>query len=222
MKVMVFDLDDTLYDEMSYVRSGFHAVAVELARQYKQDSCKLFQVMWNHLQRHGRGTVFDAALEAIGRRNKINVRQCVSVYRQHQPQLTLYDDAEHILSYLEKKSIPIYIVTDGNKIVQYNKIRSLNLESRMRKCFITHRHSIKYSKPSPYCFHKIVQIEKVEPQDIVYVGDNIAKDFVGIKPLGFETVRVMRGSYISLVREEKFHARYEVNSLMELKKLYTF
>jgi putative hydrolase of the HAD superfamily len=33
--VLIFDLDDTLYDEMSYVKSGFNAVAFHLSYLFK-------------------------------------------------------------------------------------------------------------------------------------------------------------------------------------------
>jgi putative hydrolase of the HAD superfamily len=33
--IIVFDLDDTLYEEITYVRSGFKAVANYLSKNYK-------------------------------------------------------------------------------------------------------------------------------------------------------------------------------------------
>jgi FMN phosphatase YigB (HAD superfamily) len=35
--ILVFDLDDTLYDELSYVHSGFRVVAAYIADQFKAD-----------------------------------------------------------------------------------------------------------------------------------------------------------------------------------------
>ena len=34
--IIVFDLDDTLYEEITYVRSGFKAVASYLSQTYKK------------------------------------------------------------------------------------------------------------------------------------------------------------------------------------------
>ncbi|MFD2116973.1 HAD family hydrolase [Paenibacillus yanchengensis] len=222
MKVVVFDLDDTLYDELTYVRSGFRAVANSLAVRYGADANELSELMWNTMISKGRGKVFDVALASIQQLTKENVKYCVIVYRKHEPEkLELFEDAQIMLGRLEAHQVPRYIVTDGNKLVQYRKIKALQLEERVNKYFITHRFGLKHSKPSPYCFNKIAQLEGVEPSDIVYVGDNIAKDFVGIKELGFQTVRILRGSYISLERSEEYHAHHDIHSLLELSKIYS-
>jgi putative hydrolase of the HAD superfamily len=48
------------------------------------------------------------------------------------------------------------------------------------------------------------------------VGDNVKKDFVGIKPLGFNTVRVLRGNYAHYVADEAHEAARIIQSLDEL------
>jgi putative hydrolase of the HAD superfamily len=107
-------------------------------------------------------------------------------------------------------------VTDGNKIVQHKKIIALGLENMVKKYFISYRHGLKHSKPSPYCFLKIAQLEKSDPDKIIYIGDNVNKDFVGIKPLGFKTLRVLTGQHSGISKEKEFEADYTINSLKEL------
>ena len=109
-----------------------------------------------------------------------------------------------------------YIVTDGNKLVQLNKIKALGLEKFMKKCFLTSNYGLKNVKPSPYCFLKICNIENVEPKEVVYVGDDPNKDFVGIKPLGFQTVRLLKGRYKNLIKPKKYQSDIVINSLREL------
>jgi putative hydrolase of the HAD superfamily len=221
MKAVVFDLDDTLYDELTYVRSGFGAVASYLAARYEADASFFMNIMWNTMLDNGRGKVFDTALESIQQRTRTNVNNCITIYRLHQPQhLELYTDAEVVLRFLEDKQIPRYVVTDGNKLVQHRKLQALQLEQRMNKCFITHRYGVKHSKPSPYCFNKIAEIEKVDPSEVVYIGDNVSKDFVGIKPLGFQTARIMRGSYASLERPYEYQADVNLQYLTEIIDYY--
>ena len=132
----------------------------------------------------------------------------------HKPKIQLYPEADTCLNRL--CNYPIYIVTDGNKMVQENKLRALNLLSRVNFCYITHRYGVKNSKPSPYCFLKICERERVSPKDVIYIGDNPHKDFVGIKPLGFNTIRVRKGQYRDLIKPEKFEANYQIESLTEL------
>ncbi|VBB05512.1 Hypothetical protein LUCI_0722 [Lucifera butyrica] len=213
MAVVVFDLDDTLYDELTYVRSGFRAVAQFLQRSWNLPAEPCYQRLVMRLA-GGRGSIFDDVLQEFGVYSRKNVRQCLSVYRRHQPEICLFPAAEDCLRWLAP--FPLYIVTDGNKLVQHNKIIALGLKERVRHCYITHRYGIKNAKPSPYCFWKICEREQVDPGQVIYVADNPRKDFVGIKPLGFKTVRILQGQYKDLVLEERFEARWRIQSLTGL------
>src|SRR5437016_1407633 len=112
--ILIFDLDHTLYDEFDFVRGGLRAVAEHLSPLLQAPAPELYEEMWNLLQKEGRGSVFDETLRAYGKLSKANVARCLAIYRLHKPSLTLYPDAERCLSRF--KSIPLYIVTDGNKI----------------------------------------------------------------------------------------------------------
>lgn len=212
--ICVFDLDDTLYEEITFVRSGFHAVANYLSHKHGVSSDEAFQLMWRTLEEKGRGYVFDEVLQYYGLKTQNNVRKSLSVYRLHNPKIRLLPDADQVL-----KQIPLaktYIVTDGNKLVQHQKIMALGLYPRVKKCFITYRYGRIHSKPSSYCFQKISHMESCSPTDIVYIGDNPNKDFVGIKSLGFRTIQVKRGPYQDLRLSNEYHAEAEVNSLLEV------
>lgn len=221
MPVIVFDLDDTLYDEMTYVTSGFRAVAEFLEPITGTPEDILYQEMMSVLSREGRGQVFDAVLRDHGCHNKSLARKCVSVYRAHRPSIRLFRDAERLLNALA--SYPIYIVTDGNKHVQFRKLEALALldHPNIRGCYITRRFGIRNEKPSPHCFHLICQREGVDPSEVVYIGDNPNKDFVGIKPLGFRTIRVVRGSHAAVRRMSEFEAELTVSDLTGLDRVFT-
>jgi len=217
MKVVVFDLDDTLYDELTFVRSGFRAVARDLAPLLGASEQELFDRMWNVLMRDGRGAVFDAVVAAYcGRPVKRLVRRALSVYRRHEPDIALSEDAEDVLERLRREGTPVYVVTDGNKLVQARKIKALGLEGRVNGVYVTHRYGIRRAKPSPYCFLKIRDRERAASRDIVYVGDNPNKDFVGIKPLGFRTVRIRRGPWRDAAPPAECEAEAVIEDLREL------
>jgi len=220
MPVIVFDLDDTLYDEMTFVHSGFRAVAAFLEERKGIPSDQSYADMLERLERDGRGKVFDAVLRKHRCFSKYMARQCVSVYRAHQPDIKLLPDAERALESLGGL-YPLYIVTDGNKHVQWNKLKALGLAGHphIRRCFVTRRFGIRHEKPSPYCFGLICRAERTEPRDVIYIGDNPNKDFVGIKPLGYRTVRVQRGSYAGLRKSAEYEAEYEIDDLTQLADL---
>jgi|SRR6185437_3512501 len=214
--ILVFDLDDTLYDEITFVKSGFRAVAEYLHKQFGVSLSESYEFMLADLAKNGRGKIFNNVLQKYGLENKGNITKCLTIYRTHIPDITLTADAENCLSRF--KIYSKYIVTDGNKVVQHNKIKALGLYSRFKKCFITHRYGVKNSKPSPYCFLKICELEKVSPPEVVYIGDNPKKDFVNIKTLGFKTIRIYKGEHKDLVVEKSFDADYKINSLDEINE----
>ncbi|MCM8810935.1 MAG: HAD family hydrolase [Candidatus Omnitrophica bacterium] len=212
--IIVLDLDDTLYDELSFVKSGFRAVSEYLYRKFSINPKKSFLFMCKKLKTDGRGRIFDDLLIKYGIYTKKEVLECIKIYRHHQPKISLFPDAKKFLKKFNK--YPIYIVTDGNKIVQRNKIKALGLDKKAVFCYITNSYGKKAVKPSPYCFLKICKREKVSPKKVVYIGDNPYKDFVGIKKLGFKTIRIIRGQYKDVVLDDKFEADYKFNSLLEI------
>jgi len=211
--ILVFDLEDTLYDELSFVNSGFHAVAQFVAREWQVGAVEVYTYMRNRLS-FGRGHIFDDMLSHLRIYSRRAVRQCLSVYRLHQPDIQLYPGADACLANFREHSL--YIVTDGNKLVQQSKIKALGLADRVHRCLVTHRFGVCHAKPSPYCFLKICEWEKVEPQHVVYIADNPNKDFVGIKPLGFKTVRVLTGQYAQVIKSPTYEASFTIHSLTEL------
>lgn len=212
--ILVFDLDDTLYDEITYVHSGFRTVSRYTEVRWGLNARHCYQLLLKTLDAEGRGKVFDTVLRHYGIATKTSVRECVSVYRSHQPVIQLYKSADKCLNRYRRSRK--YLVTDGNKLVQSKKVQALGIASEFRRVMITHRYGLSRAKPSPYCFEKIVRIEQVKPEGVVYIGDNPAKDFVGIKPLGFKTIRVLTGAHKDIFRESQYEAHKTVRSLDEI------
>jgi len=216
--ILIFDLDDTLYDEMSFVRSGFHAVATHAQREWGWDTDDSNKVMLDILECHGRGAVFDHWLSRHQANRPSTVKDCVRIYRHHTPHIRLFDCAGELLKSL-KSAHRLYIVTDGHKLVQANKVAALGLDDRIEKAYITHRYGIQHAKPSAHCFELIKNREACRWSDMAYVGDNPAKDFVGLNPLGVHTIRVLTGSYKEVEAQHGYDARHTLPTLEHLGSL---
>lgn len=211
--IIVFDLDDVLYEEKSFYYSGIDAIVNFISNEYNIPKNKILIFLKNRNNKN-RKKIIDDILINFNIYSKSRVRKCLSIYRMHFPKIKISADAIYCLKNLKKNTC--YIVTDGNKLVQLNKIKALGLEKFMKKCFLTSNYGLKNAKPSPYCFLKICDIENVEPKEVVYVGDDPNKDFVGIKPLGFQTVRLLKGRYKNLIKPKKYQSDIVINSLREL------
>lgn len=213
--ILIFDLDDTLYDEMSFVLSGFRAVAHYGETSYGWDAGQSETFMQEHLLRYGRGRVFDEWLRYHGRYSSTRVTTCVRVYRHHQPEIELFPIAARLLKQYQGQS-PLYLVTDGHKVAQYMKIKALKLAPMFRRIFITRRFGIRHEKPSLHCFEIIRRMERCDWSEMVYVGDNPAKDFVSLNPMGALTVRVRTGSHASATARRGHDARVTIADLAML------
>ena len=214
MPVLVFDLDDTLYPELSYVHSGFGAVATMLSPLLGVSAGTLAAALVADETASGRGQLFDTLLHRYGSWSKSLVATCLHTYRQHRPTLALHPDAERCL--VRFAHLPLYLVTDGHKEVQASKVAALGLANRVRHAYLTNRYGRHRAKPDPHVFQLICRRENVTPGEVTYVGDNPRKDFVGIKPLGFQTVRILRGNYAHLEADAAHEADRRIQSLDEL------
>jgi len=165
------------------------------------------------LAAEGRGKVFDVILSELGMNSKAMVRKCLSIYRSHKPNICVYSGVERMLMDLSAHSL--YLITDGNKLVQEAKVKALGIEKYFRRLFITHRFGIIAAKPSLYCFRIIKKIEKCRWRDIVYIGDNPNKDFFALNKVGAKTVRVHSGMFAQVNAKPGYDAHIHIREIRE-------
>ena len=216
----VLDLDDTLYPERDYVRSGFAAidslVQGRLGFQAFGDAC------WESFLQGGRGRIFDAVLQSrYGRVDAELVRDMVHAYRVHKPAIDLHSDARRFLERAGNLGCPLALITDGPLESQRAKIDALALQKRFSPIVLTAELGAYKSKPHPAAF-ELVQASFGPGQRFVYVADNPQKDFVAPNQLGWISIRIQRqgGLYSLATAPTPAHApRHTIASLDDVWKL---
>lgn len=216
-KIVVFDLDDTLYDEITFIFSGFNSVAKYLSKNYKLNYKEVLNLMHSQYHSNGRNKIFDRVLINFNIFTKSTLLKCINVYRFSKRKISLNQESKKILETLSKKQ-NLYLVTDGNKLVQKHKIKLLKIQKYFKKIFITHNYGLINSKPSLYCFNKICKLENIKLRDIVYIGDNPKKDFVNLNKHGSTTIRILRGSYKNIKTKKIYEAKIRVTSINRIMK----
>lgn len=184
--VVIFDLDDTLYSEKDYVRSGFKAVARMLNRPDDIES-----QLWKAFEQ--KQNAIDVVLQNNGIWSEMTKKECVETYRRHTPELSLYQEAKELLHTLLAAGKKVGIITDGRPEGQWAKINQLGLKEYASEIIVTDElagngNPLLFRKPSEISFEIMRRRMECAYEDMVYVGDNVKKDFVAPERLGMATV----------------------------------
>ena len=183
---IVLDLDDTLYSEKDYVRSGYRKIA-ELFPEI-QDA---YEQLWSFFE-EGKPAI-DCFLEENHLEKAEWKEKCLNAYREQEPEITVYPGVYDMLKRLRTSGKKIGIITDGRVSGQYAKVESLDLKNYVDEIIVTDELAgngdVKaFRKPSTIAFEVMQRRLGVTSDRMVYVGDNAKKDFVAPKRLGMGSI----------------------------------
>ncbi len=219
---VIFDLDDTLYDEVEYCRSGLKAVAEFIGGQPDMPSTEhIFNAFWKQFSKGSRAKIFNAALKMLGvPYTDDSVGKLVQVYREHNPAITLPKDSKGVLDKLKAK-YTLALLTDGFLPAQQLKVQALEIRQYFKCIIYTEQLGRQYWKPSPLGFEKILQALNAKPENAAYVADNAEKDFIAPNNLGLLTIRIIRpaGIHKESANEPCASARYVIHKISQLPAL---
>jgi putative hydrolase of the HAD superfamily len=222
LKSWIFDLDDTLYPERGYVRSGFRTVA-DWAERRLNLSPVIVQAQLDSLFDGGfRGDAFQWWLSEHGLPESL-LPEMVKIFRDHEPRITFFPETEEVLNGL-KPRFQLGLVTEGRRTAQEAKIRVLGLDRWIQAVVILGEEDKAEWKPSRKPFERILSQLSIAGKEAAYVGDNPHKDFRGARETGMHTVRIRRAGGLH-AGEEPAGAHdgpdCEIRNLEELNGLFT-
>ncbi|MGN0431358.1 MAG: HAD-IA family hydrolase [Lachnospiraceae bacterium] len=179
---VVFDLDDTLYSEKEYVKSGYRKVAVEVLKDVDA-----YERLWKAFE-EGKPAIDTVLLETEIYSEELKA-ECLKVYRDQLPDIHLYEGVKEMLEDLRKAGKKTGIITDGRVVGQTNKIEKLGLHELVDEIIVTdelagHGNAKLFRKPNNIAFEIMQRRLNVRFEEMIYVGDNLAKDFVAPQKLG--------------------------------------
>lgn len=217
IRLVAFDLDDTLYKEMDFVYGAFGEVCIYLSNKYNITYEELFHKCTDILKLQGRGKIFNILCEQYSINESIE--RLVEIYQNAVPMLKLYEDVESLLMNLKNK-VYTGIITDGKASVQWNKIKCLGLDEKIDRILVTDDFGKAYWKPHCFAFEEMLRYFNIKSSEALYIGDNPNKDFVGARAVGYTTIRLIReyGDYMTTRLEKHFEADHEIRDLREVLK----
>jgi len=218
MKAILFDLDNTLYPEIDFVKSGFKKVAQHISSRYKFEAEKIFYRMLNIMKQYRRGRIFDILLKELNIFSLEKVQLLVYIYRSHKPNIKLYEYVLPTLKKLKNSSIKIGIITNGIASVQKNKVVALGLENYFNVIIYTDQLGKKFWKPSVIPFEIALELLEVEPYEVGYVGDDISKDFFAPNLIGMLSIQVKKDATLDdkIVYKKLYRPKIIINNIKEI------
>lgn len=176
----VFDLDDTLFPEIDFLKSAY----TYLARNIKsEDASALYNEMWRRYC--AKENVFQWLVQTYSNEVKhLNIDWLLTEYRHHLPNIKLPEQTASFLQTLQTNNIPCGLITDGRSITQRNKLKALGIEKYFSDIIISEEFGSEKPDPRNYNYFK----EKYGDKDFYFVGDNTSKDFIVPAALGWTTI----------------------------------
>ena len=221
IKGVIFDLDDTLISEKEFIKSGFKQVAISISKENKLDKDEVYNLLLDMFYEDSKH-VFNRTLDRLNISYKTeDIKKLIDIYREHKPDINLYKDAKYIIKTLHKKGIKLGIITDGYKVTQRNKLEVLDIDDYFECIVVTDELGREFWKPHEKSYKIMKKKLNLDYEEMVYVGDNVLKDFVAANKLGMNTVSINRkeGVYSQIKIYEEYLAKLKVTNLEELEKL---
>ncbi len=215
---MVLDLDDTLFLERDYVRSGFGVVGDWVKERFQIGD--FAERAYRYFEHGRRGDIFDAVLkEADCDASTTDITSMVDVYREHFPAISLLPDAADFLAFCHGR-FTLALISDGPLNSQRKKLEALGIENLFSLVVLTGQW-LGCSKPNPRAFRLIEDRLGSAGMQFCYVADNPAKDFQAPLELGWKAIRVRRelGLYSSSEAGSSLAPHGEVPDLWVLREI---
>jgi putative hydrolase of the HAD superfamily len=222
---LIFDLDDTLYPERDYAIGGFKAAAAWARTKLGADVS--VDTMVQLLDDGHLGKLFPQVLSAAKpNHTPDDLKAFVRAYGKHAPDLKLFPDAAVALDHWQPRA-KLGLITDGHAATQHAKIAALRLAPRFAEIIATGAlgPDRAFHKPHPLAFEMMQKAAALPGDRLVYVGDNLSKDFLAPNTLGWTTIHIDRPSHrahrihkhtVALPGGEPQHTVHDLSDLQRL------
>lgn len=210
MKIIVFDLDDTLYREIDFLKSAYREIVEVIGHPEAFD----FMLDCYFLGENAFQCVIDKYNLSY------TVEQLLVIYRNHKPSISLDTSTVATLDVLKASGAIMCLLTDGRSVTQRNKIEALGLARWFSPDDILISEEFGHSKPSMECYQYF--LDRYPDTEFVVIGDNPAKDFITPNKLGWTTICLCsNGQNIhdqNLEVEKNYLPKHSINNLSEIKR----
>lgn len=196
VNILGFDMDGTLYDETEFIAQVYVPISEYISRQSCRDAATVHDSMLRKWLEKGSSydRLFSDILNAqgiTGDQAELANQQCIRIFRNFRPALTLPRRVKAILDYCSERYV-LFLVTDGSRPLQSAKFDSLGLGKWFsdENTGLCGAHGPGYEKPSTQIIQKIAALARPgTASGVVYFGDRRVDELFA-RAAGFTFVRV--------------------------------
>ncbi|MGX7417723.1 HAD family hydrolase [Carnobacterium gallinarum] len=201
MNAIVFDVDDTLYDQQAPFKNALtrcfpdYIPTLDVTKAYirfrfysDETFCRYISGEWtlDEMRFNRIAEVLRENGRAITKEQGLTFQE---VYEMELDQIQLLPEAEQVLDHLAKNDeIQLGIITNGPTDHQMKKIKQLNLEKWIKPENMIISESSGFAKPDPRIFDLAADVFNLEAKKTLYVGDNYDNDVNGAKEAGWQAL----------------------------------
>jgi len=181
---LIFDLDNTLYDESYYILAAHKEIAEFLSEKGDVSGKEIFKILRSdfHEKTSMYSRLFNDLLEKMNLEITL-LSDLMKIYSNIKPNIELYPAVKTLLIEIKIQKKKLGLLTNGTVDTQRNKVNILNLKKYFDSIIIARSYGKDYEKPNPKIYTIILQELNSKPKNSVYIGDNPYTDFIGAKKL---------------------------------------
>ena len=221
---VIFDLDDTLYDCLGQRVPVTHRYAAQAMVEagLKADAEVVYRARMRAFRTDPMLRYIDAEVTRhFGAEDPEEISRIAREAYFNCPvgKLTLFPGSLPLLRFLAKSGVKNFIVSFGEPEIQHAKVKALGLdgEPSVEKIYFADRNNVLTKEAA---FRKIQKRTRLNPSEILIVGDRPAREIRAGKELGMHTARLLHGEF-KLQKpigpeEEPDHV---IGNISEVKKL---
>ena len=219
---LFLDLDNTLLDFTKAEAAAIRKVLVAYSLPSDDGTVKKYsEINLSYWKRFERGEIqkndifegrFNTLLDFLGEK-----RDTAAIARDYCKNLSegyfTVEYAEEILDYLKTKGYKLYATTNGLSMTQFKRIKNSGIEPYFDKVFVSEE--VNHQKPEKEYFdYVIANIPEKDKSKMLIIGDSQSSDILGGINAEIDTCW-----YNPNKSEPKYISKFEISSLLELKKL---
>ncbi|ABR54159.1 HAD superfamily (subfamily IA) hydrolase, TIGR02253 [Methanococcus vannielii SB] len=216
---VLFDLDDTLYNSSSFAnRARKEALRAMIDAGLDSTEENAQKVLNKIIDQKGSnyGMHFnDLVKDIMGVHDpKIITMGIITYHNVKFALLRPYSDTIKTLVDLRTMGLKLGILTDGVTIKQWEKLIRLGIHPLFDEVVTSEEFGL--GKPNTEFFNYGLKKLKLNPEEVVYVGDRVDRDIIPAKSVGIRTVRILQGKYSSVCDET---SDYTIKNISELSNV---